>query len=119
EMVYEATQRRATDIHLEPSKDAMAVRFRIDGMLVNTQPFSRQMGDAVINIFKVLCNMDITERRKPQDGSFSAQVEDHTVDFRVATAGSVIGEKMVMRILDKSQQIVSLEEIGMREKMRD
>jgi type II secretory ATPase GspE/PulE/Tfp pilus assembly ATPase PilB-like protein len=119
EMVYEATQRRVTDIHLEPTKDEMSVRFRIDGMLVNAKPFSRMMGDAVINIFKVLCNLDITEKRKPQDGSLSAQVEDRIVDFRVATAGSVVGEKLVMRILDRSQQVISLTQLGMREKMRE
>jgi type II secretory ATPase GspE/PulE/Tfp pilus assembly ATPase PilB-like protein len=119
EMVYEAIQRRATDIHLEPTKEEMAVRFRIDGMLTNAQPFSRSMGDAVVNIFKVLCNMDITEKRKPQDGSFSAALEDHTVDFRVATAGSVVGEKLVMRILDKSQQIIDLTQLGMRDKLRE
>ena len=119
EMVYEAITRRATDIHMEPTKDELAVRYRIDGILSNVDPFRRSMGDAVINIFKVLCNMDIAERRKPQDGSFSAQVEDRFVDFRVATAGSVTGEKMVIRILDKSQQIISLTQLGMREKMRD
>src|SRR5262249_25746971 len=119
EMVYEACQRRATDIHLEPSKEEMSVRFRIDGMLVAGDPFSRGMGDAVINIFKVLCNLDITEKRKPQDGSFSAQVEDYLVDFRVATAGSVVGEKMVMRLLDRSQKIADLMQIGIRDKMRD
>lgn len=119
EMVYEAINRRATDIHMEPSKEEMAVRLRIDGMLTNATPFSRHMGDAVINIFKVLCDMDITEKRKPQDGSFSAQVKDHFVDFRVATAGSVAGEKLVMRILDKSQQIISLTQLGMRDQMRE
>jgi type II secretory ATPase GspE/PulE/Tfp pilus assembly ATPase PilB-like protein len=119
EMVYEAITRRATDIHMEPTKEELAVRYRIDGVLVNADPFRRAMGDAVINIFKVLCNMDIAEKRKPQDGSFSAQVEDRFVDFRVATAGSVQGEKMVIRILDKSQQIISLTQLGMRDKMRD
>lgn len=118
-MVYEASKRRATDIHLEPTKAEMTVRLRIDGIMVNADPFTRGMGDAVINIFKVLSNLDITEKRKPQDGSFSAQIEDHRVDFRVATAGSVAGEKMVMRILDTSQQIVDLTQIGMRDKMRD
>lgn len=116
-MVYEALKSRATDIHLEPSKEEMSVRFRVDGVMQHADPFSRVMGDAVVNIFKVLCNMDITEKRKPQDGSFSADVETRTVDFRVATAGSVMGEKLVMRVLDKSQQIVSLKKIGMREKM--
>lgn len=119
EMVYDACNRRATDIHLEPTKSEMTVRFRIDGMLTPSEPFSRTTGDAVISIFKVLCNMDITEKRKPQDGSMSAQVEDHVVDFRVATSGSVSGEKLVMRILDTSQQIISLEQLGMREKMHE
>jgi general secretion pathway protein E len=119
EMVYEAITRRATDIHMEPTKSELAVRFRIDGILVNADPFRRAMGEAVINIFKVLCNMDIAEKRKPQDGSFSAQAEDRFVDFRVATAGSVQGEKMVIRILDRSQQIISLTQLGMRDKMRD
>jgi len=119
EMVYEAVKSRATDIHMEPTKDEMSVRFRVDGILHNATPFRRSMGDAVINILKVLCGMDITERRKPQDGSFSAQVEDRFADFRVATAGSVQGEKMVLRILDKSQQIISLTQLGMRDRMRD
>src|SRR5262245_17575527 len=119
EMVYEACNRRATDIHLEPTKDEMTVRMRIDGMLINTDPFSRVMGDAVVNIFKVLCNLDITEKRKAQDGSFSAQVEDRIVDFRVATAGSVSGEKLVMRILDQSRAIGSLTELGMRDRVRE
>lgn len=119
EMVYEAIQARATDIHMEPTKDEMTVRFRIDGILQATPPFSRQMGDSVLNIFKVLGDMDITEKRKPQDGSFSAQVEDRFVDFRVATSGSVSGEKMVMRILDRAKQIVSLTDLGMRDKLRD
>jgi type II secretory ATPase GspE/PulE/Tfp pilus assembly ATPase PilB-like protein len=117
QMVYEAVQHRVTDIHLEPSREEMAVRFRIDGILQPADPFTRAMGDAVINIFKVLSNMDITEKRKPQDGSFSAQVESRMVDFRVATAGSVVGEKMVMRVLDRSSHIDSLAQLGMREKM--
>src|SRR5215216_7070507 len=116
-MIYEALKRRVTDIHMEPTKDELTVRFRIDGILHNADPFRRSMGDAVINIFKVLSNMDIAERRKPQDGSFSAQVEERFVDFRVATAGSVQGEKMVLRILDKSQAIISLTQLGMRDKM--
>jgi type II secretory ATPase GspE/PulE/Tfp pilus assembly ATPase PilB-like protein len=119
QMVYEAIQARATDIHLEPTKEEVQVRFRIDGILQTTAPFSRQMGEAVINIFKVLGALDITEKRKPQDGSFSAQVEERIVDFRIATAGSVAGEKLVMRILDKSQQIVSLTGLGMRDRFHE
>ena len=73
----------------------------------------------MVNIFKVIANLDITEKRKPQDGSFSAEVDDRPVEFRVATAGSVNGEKMVMRILDSSQKMLSLSQLGMRDKMRD
>jgi type II secretory ATPase GspE/PulE/Tfp pilus assembly ATPase PilB-like protein len=116
-MVYDAIQSRATDIHMEPTKEEMTVRFRVDGILQPTAPFSRAMGDAVINIFKVLGDMNITEKRKPQDGSFSAEVEERGVDFRVATAGSVMGEKLVLRILDKSQQIINVTQLGMRERM--
>jgi general secretion pathway protein E len=119
EMVYEAIQMRATDIHLEPTKQEMTVRFRIDGILQPAAPFSRSTGDAVINIFKVLGDLDITEKRKPQDGSFSAQVEDRIVDFRLATAGSVAGEKMVMRILDKSKSIIDLAGLGMRDGLQE
>src|SRR5262249_28746126 len=91
------------------------------------EPFTRQMGDAVINIFKVLANLDITEKRKPQDGSFSGEVTNrrkadpgdtsNLIDFRVATAGSLAGEKLVMRILDRSKRLAGLGKIGMRDTM--
>jgi type II secretory ATPase GspE/PulE/Tfp pilus assembly ATPase PilB-like protein len=119
EMVYDAIQLRSTDIHLEPTKEEMTVRFRIDGILQPAVGFTRPTGDSIINIFKVLADLDITEKRKPQDGSFSAQVEDRRVDFRVATAGSVVGEKLVMRILDKAAQIVSLTQLGLRQALHD
>ncbi len=120
EMVWEAIEQRATDIHMEPTKEEMTLRFRIDGILQPAAPFGRGMGDAVLNIFKVLADLDITEKRKPQDGSFSAIVEGgRTVDFRVATAGSVAGEKMVMRILDREGQVLDLRNIGMRPVMHE
>ena len=118
EMVWNAIQKRATDIHLEPTGTEMPVRYRIDGMMTNVKPFTRVMGDAVVNIFKVLCNLDITEKRMPQDGSFSAQVEDRVVEFRVATAGSVVGEKLVMRILDATAALADLGQVGMTETMQ-
>ncbi|MBI3821461.1 MAG: type II/IV secretion system protein [Planctomycetes bacterium] len=118
EMVWNAIKKRATDIHLEPTANDIPVRFRIDGMMTNVKPFTRAMGDAVINIFKVLCNLDITEKRKPQDGSFSAQVEDRIVEFRVATAGSVVGEKLVMRVLDATAQLADLGQVGLTESLQ-
>jgi general secretion pathway protein E len=65
----------------------------------------------------VLSDLDITEKRKPQDGSFSARIDDRNVDFRIATAGSVLGEKLVMRVLDQSKKVLSLKKLGMRDKM--
>jgi type II secretory ATPase GspE/PulE/Tfp pilus assembly ATPase PilB-like protein len=117
-MVYDAIEMRATDIHMEPTREEMTVRFRIDGMLQPAPGFGRHNGDAVVNIFKVLADLDITEKRKPQDGSFSARVEGRKVDFRVATSGSVSGEKLVMRILDTSRHVLSLAQLGMRSPMR-
>ena len=102
ELVYDAVLRRATDIHLEPTTEQLSVRYRIDGILHAAEPFDRPTGDAVVNVFKVLSAMDISEKRKPQDGSFGAKLQGRDLDFRVATSGSKAGEKLVMRILDNS-----------------
>ena len=117
ELVYDAVLRRATDIHLEPTADQLSVRYRIDGILHSAEPFDRATGDAVINVFKVLSAMDISEKRKPQDGSFGAKLPGRDLDFRVATSGSKAGEKLVMRILDNSSGMSKLEDLGMRPKL--
>jgi general secretion pathway protein E len=117
ELVYDAVLRRATDIHLEPTTEQLSVRYRIDGILHAAEPFDRPTGDAVINVFKVLSAMDISEKRKPQDGSFGAKLQARELDFRVATSGSKAGEKLVMRILDNSGGITKLEDLGMRPKI--
>ncbi len=117
ELVYDAVLRRATDIHLEPTTEQLSVRYRIDGILHAAEPFDRPTGDAVVNVFKVLSAMDISEKRKPQDGSFGAKLQGRDLDFRVATSGSKSGEKLVMRILDNSSSITKLEELGMRPKL--
>jgi type II secretory ATPase GspE/PulE/Tfp pilus assembly ATPase PilB-like protein len=117
ELVYDAVLRRATDIHLEPTQEQLSVRYRIDGILHAAEPFDRPTGEAVINIFKILSAMDISERRKPQDGSFGARLEGREIDFRVATSGSKSGEKLVMRILDNASTVARLDEIGLRPKL--
>ncbi|MBI1915477.1 MAG: type II/IV secretion system protein [Planctomycetes bacterium] len=120
DLVREALDRRSTDIHLEPTKEEMLVRLRIDGILQAATPFGRAMGDSVVNIFKVLAALDITEKRKPQDGSFSAVVDgSRSIDFRVATAGSVNGEKLVLRILDREGALLELARLGMRTAIRE
>ncbi len=117
ELVYDAVLRRATDIHLEPTAEQLSVRYRIDGILHAAEPFDRSTGDAVVNVFKVLSAMDISEKRKPQDGSFGAGLQGRTLDFRVATSGSKAGEKLVMRILDNNAGVTKLEDLGMRPKL--
>jgi type II secretory ATPase GspE/PulE/Tfp pilus assembly ATPase PilB-like protein len=119
ELVYDSILRRATDIHLEPKEDEMGARIRIDGVMYPTEPFDRPVGDAITNIFKVLSAMDITERRRPQDGSFGALVEGREVDFRVASQGTRFGEKLSLRILDQSNSVSSLEQLGMRKQMEE
>jgi type II secretory ATPase GspE/PulE/Tfp pilus assembly ATPase PilB-like protein len=117
ELVYDAVMRRATDIHLEPTAEQLSVRYRIDGILHAAEPFDRSTGDAVVNVFKVLSAMDISEKRKPQDGSFGAKLQGRDLDFRVATSGSKAGEKLVMRILDNSAAVTKMEDLGMRPKL--
>jgi len=117
ELVYDAVLRRATDIHLEPTTEQLSVRYRIDGILHAAEPFDRSTGDAVVNVFKVLSAMDISEKRKPQDGSFGAKLQGRDLDFRVATSGSKAGEKLVMRILDNSSAVTKMEDLGMRPKL--
>jgi general secretion pathway protein E len=117
ELVYDAALRRATDIHLEPTSEQLSVRYRIDGILHAAEPFDRPTGDAVINVFKVLSALDISEKRKPQDGSFGAKMEGRDLEFRVATSGSKSGEKLVMRILDSATGVSKLEDSGLRPKL--
>lgn len=123
ELLYDAVQRNATDIHLTPTGEDYAVRLRIDGELRSVAPFDRSLGTAVVNIFKVLSALDITDRRKSQDGSFGAEIEGRRIDFRVATQGTQLGEKLSLRILDPSDALSTLASLGMRrvlqERIRD
>ena len=119
ELVYDSILRRATDIHMEPKDEETGARIRIDGVMYPTEPFDKPIGDAIVNIFKVLSAMDITERRRPQDGSFGAVVESREVDFRVASQGTRFGEKLSIRILDQANAVSTLEQLGMRKQMQE
>ncbi len=123
-LLYDAIQQKATDVHLEPREQEMSVRFRIDGLMQGQEPLDRSTGESIVNICKVLGALDITEKRKPQDGSFSAKVNDNEggeereIDFRIATAGSLQGEKMVLRLLGRQASLGSLATLGFTDKMR-
>ena len=119
ELVYDAIVRRSTDIHLEPKSNEISVRMRIDGVLYSMEPFDIAVGNAVVNVCKVLGAMDITEKRRSLDGSFQALTEGRQIDFRVATQGTNHGEKLSLRILDQSNSVSTLEDLGLRQQMSD
>ncbi len=119
ELVYDALIKRATDIHLEPKEDELQIRMRVDGVMYTNEPFDRALGDNVVNIFKILGAMDITEKRKSLDGSFRAITEGRDIDFRVATQGTREGEKMTLRILDQSQSVSTVEQLGFRKQLEE
>ncbi|HVD26404.1 MAG TPA: GspE/PulE family protein [Gaiellaceae bacterium] len=119
-IIFQAAEDGSSDIHFEPQADALVVRFRTDGVLHEMQRIPRKMTPGVITRLKVLAKLDIAERRKPQDGriSLSAQAAGRMLDIRVATLPTVDGEKVVMRLLDKSKKAPTLEELGLEEGMR-
>ena len=106
-------QSRASDIHIEPTETNCIVRSRIDGMLSETFIFDKDIYPPMLSRMKLLSNMDIAERRRPQDGRFSAQILDKEYDFRISTLPILNGESIVLRILDKSKVIINLEDLGM------
>jgi len=111
-IIRHAIEARASDIHIEPSEQELRVRYRIDGVLHSSLILPKTIHPAVISRIKILSNLKIDEQRLPQDGRFHADVEDKSIDFRVSTFPTVTGEKIVLRILDKSTGAPSLEDLG-------
>jgi len=114
-LVSQAIQDRASDIHIEPGENELRVRYRIDGVLHEMQPAPRQIQNGVISRLKIMSDIDIAERRKPQDGRMSVTHAGRKVDLRVATLPTVWGEKVVMRILDNSGASMNLSDLGLLE----
>ena len=118
-IVAEAVEAGASDIHMEPEGKDMRVRFRVDGVLAKTTEIPRRMVAGVVSRFKIMGDLDISERRIPQDGRLSLAVEGHHVDIRVVTVPSVNGEGVVLRLLDKDQVLLDLDSLGVREASRE
>jgi len=112
-VVKHAIEAGGSDIHIEPTEDGYRVRFRVDGLLHSSLVFPTPIGKAVVARIKILSNMRIDEKRKPQDGRFRAQHTGGAVDLRVSTFPVVDGEKVVMRILEKDQDLVDYHEMGL------
>lgn len=114
-----AISQRASDIHIEPTSTNCIVRSRIDGMLNETFIFDKDIYAPMASRLKLLANMDIAERRKPQDGRFSLQILKREYDFRISTLPIINGESVVLRILDKARVIVDIKNLGMSKENLD
>jgi len=117
-IIAQAVEQGASDIHFEPDGKEMRVRFRVDGVLVASATVPRRMVRGVVSRVKIMADLDISERRIPQDGRVGLTVEDHHVDVRVVTLPSVHGESVVLRILDKASVVMQLDKLGMQDHER-
>ena len=112
-LIKEAHDARASDIHLESTSQGLRARFRVDGVLADAPAPPPQAQAAIVSRVKLLAELDIAERRAPQDGSFRIRLESRELDIRVSTVPTLYGESVVLRLLDRGGQPVGLEELGM------
>jgi len=109
-----AAKARASDVHIEPREKSVKVRYRIDGVLHDTMNLPTHILPALVSRIKILSNMKIDEHRVPQDGRFDIKVDNREIDLRVSISPTVFGEKIVIRLLDKSGGLITLEDLGIR-----
>jgi len=110
-----ALEGNASDIHIEAVSDRVKIRFRVDGVMYTSIVLPLTIHEAIVSRIKILTDMKIDEKRKPQDGRFEARIEGRDIDFRVSTFPSFFGEKVVIRILDREKGVKTLEELGLSE----
>ena len=118
-IIRQAIDERASDIHIEPYKDRIGLRYRIDGSLYEIPPPAKHLHLGIVSRIKILARLDIAEKRIPQDGAISAKMENRVVDLRISTVPTIWGEKVVMRILDKSAVPLDLSTLGFDQKQLD
>ena len=114
-ILSQAVTRQASDVHIEAQEGTSAVRFRIDGILREEFQFSRKIHDSLIARIKIISNLRLDERRRPQDGRFTSIIGENKVDFRVATFPTTNGEKVSLRVLDKERGLRALDALGLSE----
>ena len=110
-----ALREGASDVHIEPRRQEVRVRFRVDGILVERPSFDLGFKRSVVSRLKVMATLDIAERRRPQDGAFRVSIEEREVDIRIATFPTEYGEKVVLRLLDQNKGALTLDSLGMEE----
>ncbi len=118
-IIRQAIEQRASDIHIEPYKDRINLRYRIDGALYQIPPPAKNLHLPIVSRLKILAKLDIAEKRLPQDGSISFKIENRMVDLRISTVPTVWGEKVVLRILDKAAVPLQLTQLGFESKQLD
>jgi len=111
-LILQAIRSRASDIHITPQKDKLYIRYRVDGVLMDKTTLNMQIHDALLSRLKIMSNMNIAERRRPQDGQYTVSVDGKNIDIRVACASTVYGEMAVLRILRKSASLLELTDLG-------
>jgi type IV pilus assembly protein PilB len=114
-LIFDAVKQGASDIHIEPKEKALKIRYRIDGILFEAMSPPHAMHAAIVSRLKIMANLDIAERRLPQDGRIRAVVHSRKIDLRLSTLPCAVGEKVVMRILDNRSINVSLDDLGLGE----
>ncbi len=112
-MLVQAIRQGASDIHVEPQETRLRIRYRIDGTLYNVMNAPRHVQAATVSRIKIMANMNIAERRAPQDGRIELRIDGREIDLRVSTVPTTFGEKVVMRILDKRQALVGIDKLGL------
>ncbi|MHC4495574.1 MAG: GspE/PulE family protein [Planctomycetota bacterium] len=115
QIITEAIELRATDVHIEPFEDTLRVRYRIDGVLqeASVAPEVKQFQAAIVSRLKILSKLDIAEKRVPQDGRIKILIDDHEIDVRVSVIPMLYGEAVVLRLLDRSSVLLGLDKLGM------
>lgn len=112
QILQNAVQQKASDIHIDPQETKVLIRFRVDGVLKNERTFPKHMQSVLVARLKIMANLDITEHRVPQDGRIKMHIEFHPIDLRVSTLPTIYGEKIVMRILDLGSTLNDLNKLG-------
>jgi general secretion pathway protein E len=117
-ILFEALRRRASDIHVHPMETKLVIRFRIDGMLVDSFSPPLSLAPAISSRLKVMTELDIANRHSPQDGHTTVRIGTHKVDIRLSVIPTIYGERIVLRLLDQSQTQLGLDQVGMTEEMQ-
>ena len=112
-IITQGVRNRASDIHIEPGENQVRVRYRVDGAMTEAIQLPSRMASALVSRVKVMAGLNIVERRRPQDGQMGVTVDGRPIDIRISSAATVHGEKVVLRLLDKTKSLISLKDLGM------